>query len=350
MPRTCLVIVDVQLRYVDSVTPQFAKSIHELIARARASHVPIVYIMHDIQAGDTQGHNPALSWVNETHDQGYGINHCMPLEFAWPCEGELVVMKRSFDSFHDTGLCGILRDMKVDRIILAGLLTGICVLSSCLSAVARGFHVDLVRDATTDGSDRANLLLSHVYPSIAHITTVAQVLPAVPGVLPFRPRQDMLNHLPAIAACGTSQRVRPTRCVLMLLNATAQYLTPVQLQEMQQLSTEFEQGGIPVFNVGSRASRRSGVRRGVFDGRTGTALHDELRRDELGCLLVAGARSGVEVVHLVLDAFNRGFWITLITDRLYDPDQKRAHLGIAMRCYQGHLVQSVQAHEVVPML
>lgn len=134
----CLLVVDVQERYRESADRQFCDGVAEALRRARAAGMPVVHVLHDIQADDLLHHNPLLRWVADTNARGFGQYHTVPLPCAWPAVGERVVMKRSFDSFYKTGLHQLLRELGVERINVCGLLTGMCVLSTTLSGFSRG--------------------------------------------------------------------------------------------------------------------------------------------------------------------------------------------------------------------
>ncbi|MFZ9889105.1 MAG: nicotinamidase [Myxococcota bacterium] len=55
---------------------------------------------------------------------------------------------RSDDGRHETGLAGYLRDRRVTHVWLTGLALDVCVSATALDAVAAGFVVTIVEDAT----------------------------------------------------------------------------------------------------------------------------------------------------------------------------------------------------------
>ena len=63
--------------------------------------------------------------------------------------GEIVVEKRHSSSFHDTDLHRRLADAGIDRLVIAGMQTEMCVDSACRGAVALGYRVVLVADGHT---------------------------------------------------------------------------------------------------------------------------------------------------------------------------------------------------------
>jgi ureidoacrylate peracid hydrolase len=68
---------------------------------------------------------------------------------------DMVLDKTSYDAFQGTGLESTLRTLGIDRLLVAGVLTNICVESCARSAFERGFEVIVVEDATASYSAEA---------------------------------------------------------------------------------------------------------------------------------------------------------------------------------------------------
>src|SRR3989344_4461373 len=66
-----------------------------------------------------------------------------------PHENEIIIVKKRYDSFYDTNLEEILKKNNIKKLIVAGLLTNICVESLVRSAFDRDFKVILVKDGTS---------------------------------------------------------------------------------------------------------------------------------------------------------------------------------------------------------
>ncbi len=58
------------------------------------------------------------------------------------------VPKRFYDAFHLTDLHPVLRELSVDKVILTGVSTDICVQHTAAGAFFRGFHIAVVEDCT----------------------------------------------------------------------------------------------------------------------------------------------------------------------------------------------------------
>lgn len=134
--RTALVIIDMQQGVVpgcfdaDGVTERTAS----LVERARAEHVPVVWVMHDPVGVGTS------AW-----------DLVSPLERL---AGEPVVRKSYRDAFAETGLKVTLGVLAATRLVVAGAQSDFCVRTTTQRAAVEGYDVTLVSDAhTTEDSE-----------------------------------------------------------------------------------------------------------------------------------------------------------------------------------------------------
>lgn len=95
-----------------------------------------------------------------------------------PREGELIVPKRAYGAFDDTGLGARLAERGVDEVVLTGQHTHICVRHSAYGALRRGLAIVVPRDAVCafEGIDEAAALEYLVMAYGARITTVAELV------------------------------------------------------------------------------------------------------------------------------------------------------------------------------
>lgn len=70
--------------------------------------------------------------------------------------GEELSDKATYSMFHDTGLAALLRARGADTVILTGVETDVCVLSTLFAAIEHGFRVVVVEDAVASSSPRAH--------------------------------------------------------------------------------------------------------------------------------------------------------------------------------------------------
>lgn len=134
--RAALLIVDVQVGLVELMPSEIRSNvllrIGTLLAKARASRTPVIYIQHD----GTNGH------PLEPETKGWKIHPSLQ-----PADGELVIRKRESDSFFGTTLQQELEKRRVSHLIITGGMTEYCVDTTCRRAASLGYNVTLVGDA-----------------------------------------------------------------------------------------------------------------------------------------------------------------------------------------------------------
>lgn len=74
-----------------------------------------------------------------------------------------VVDKQGFSAFHDSDLQQMLEEREADALVITGSETDVCVLSTVLSAVDRGWRVVIVTDAVCSSSDPGHDHLIDLY-------------------------------------------------------------------------------------------------------------------------------------------------------------------------------------------
>ncbi|MBB6465443.1 nicotinamidase-related amidase [Aminobacter lissarensis] len=116
--------------------------------KARSAGVPAVVIQHD----GPEGHRLAVG------TEGWEVRP----ELA-PQAGDVLVRKKSSDSFHETDLGARLGELGVSHLVVGGCMTQFCVDTTVRRAVSLGYDVTLVADGHTT-ADSAHL---------AHVDTIA---------------------------------------------------------------------------------------------------------------------------------------------------------------------------------
>lgn len=106
----------------------------DLLARARARHVPVLHVQHDGGTGD------AL----ERLTPGWEIHPAVA-----PRSGEPVIEKSRCSAFPGTDLHERLQARGITRLVVAGMQTEYCIDTNCRAAHDLGYEVVLVKDGHT---------------------------------------------------------------------------------------------------------------------------------------------------------------------------------------------------------
>lgn len=94
-----------------------------------------------------------------------------------PNHGEPVLRKTTYDAFMGTDLQEVLRERKMEQVLVTGVLTHICCETTARSAFCRGFEVYVAADATASSSEERHVCsLVSMADSVAVIMSVAEIL------------------------------------------------------------------------------------------------------------------------------------------------------------------------------
>lgn len=142
--HTALIVIDFQNAvFIEPAAHQaqlVLERIRRLIAAARASGTPVVYVQH-AEAG--------CEWEEGTDSWHF------PQEIA-PQPGDFVSAKSQCDAFFGTGLRAYLNEQAIQHVVICGYATEFCIDTNVRHAASSGLAVTVVADAHTT-RDRAHL-------------------------------------------------------------------------------------------------------------------------------------------------------------------------------------------------
>ncbi|MCU1527127.1 MAG: hypothetical protein JWP75_890 [Frondihabitans sp.] len=189
IPRTAVLMIDMQNTYLEQDRRdrfgwppiyRLDETIDEcvsLVAAARAEAVPVIFTraVSRVDGADTMPAIAALarsvgSDEDPVEDETAWSSEIM--DALAPREGEIVLNKPRWDAFFATELENILRSLDVNRLLIAGLQTNVCIDSTTRAALMRNFAVAIPEDAvSTDskhlhyaGLDALRILYAEVAP------------------------------------------------------------------------------------------------------------------------------------------------------------------------------------------
>ncbi|MFW9918042.1 MAG: cysteine hydrolase family protein [Candidatus Thorarchaeota archaeon] len=152
--KIALVIMDMQQCNFDNQHPivggdSLLGVAKELIQKARAADIPIVYVLNDGGKG---------AW-DESGTPGWEIHSDIT-----PNEGDILIEKTTPDAFHQTGLEEVLNIRSIKNLVVMGLQTEFCIDTTCRRGSILGYSIVLVRDGhSTWDSDilSASQIIAH---------------------------------------------------------------------------------------------------------------------------------------------------------------------------------------------
>ena len=134
--NSALLVIDIQNGVVEGAfkRDEIVANIESAVARARAKHIPVVWIQHSDE--ELVIGSPEWQIVSE----------------LIPLEGEPIVRKTFRSSFEATSLAEELEKLEVGHLIICGAQTNNCIRHTSHDALAKGFNVTLIADAHTTTS------------------------------------------------------------------------------------------------------------------------------------------------------------------------------------------------------
>lgn len=162
-----LLMVDMQNDFltdkVRAASPLFGERVAALLAFGREQGIDILHLRAGFR-------NDRADWMTR-----YRLTGSIPcvkdtpgaavLPFAEELAGETVIEKQTYDGFHRPELNDWLDAHAKRHILVAGLVTSVCVLLTAASAAQRGYLVSIVEDCCADTPD-AHAHVLRCYPFI----------------------------------------------------------------------------------------------------------------------------------------------------------------------------------------
>jgi nicotinamidase-related amidase len=179
--KSALLVVDMQRFFLDQASPSFTcgglailPNLKKLIQAFRASNLPVIYTRHV--------HHPGLLdagimgwWWEGMCKEGSPESEVHP-EIA-PQSGEKEVLKHRYSAFYNTDLETILRCMKVEDLVITGIMTNMCCESTARDAYYRDYRVFFLADGTGSINEDMHLAsLLNLAFGFAWVTTVDDIL------------------------------------------------------------------------------------------------------------------------------------------------------------------------------
>ncbi|MBM7600860.1 nicotinamidase-related amidase [Virgibacillus halotolerans] len=164
--KTALLLIDLQKEGGTSDVAgmdKILKHTAELIEACRKENIPIIYTRH-INRADAIGLANSEP-VNEAGEPLYYHAHSHTIEIAdmiKPKPNDIIIDKYRYSGFFESNLELMLKSLGIKHLIIGGVLTDVCVLSTALDAYYRDYQINIVEDicgTTTEGAHMAAMLM-----------------------------------------------------------------------------------------------------------------------------------------------------------------------------------------------
>ena len=182
--RAALLVIDMQRFFLNPESPTFTcggvailGNVKRLIERFRAAGRPVIYTCHV--------HNPNLSdaGIMEWWWEGMCLEGSEEAQIhpdIAPLPNEKVVYKHRYSAFYNTDLETVLRVLKVEDLVISGIMTNMCCESTARDAYYRDYRVFFPADATGSINEEMHLAsLLNLSFGFVQVTTTESITGSV---------------------------------------------------------------------------------------------------------------------------------------------------------------------------
>jgi len=179
--KAALLVIDMQRFFLDPASPTFTcgglailPTLKRLIAAFRAAGRPVIYTRHvhhpdRLDAG-------IMGWWWEGMCLEGSAESEVHADLA-PLPNEKVILKHRYSTFYNTDLETVLRCLKIEDLVISGIMTNMCCESTARDAYYRDYRVFFLADGTGSINEEMHLAsLLNLAFGFAFVTTTDAVI------------------------------------------------------------------------------------------------------------------------------------------------------------------------------
>jgi len=184
--RAALLVIDMQKFFLDPASPTFTcgglailPNLKKLIKAFREAALPVIFARHV--------HHPDLldagimGWWWEGMCKEGSPESEIHAEIA-PLPREKVIIKHRYSAFYNTDLETVLRCLKVEDLVVTGIMTNMCCESTARDAYYRDYRVFFLADGTGSINEEMHLAsLLNLAFGFAWVTNIPTILTQLSG-------------------------------------------------------------------------------------------------------------------------------------------------------------------------
>jgi len=179
--KSALLVIDMQKFFLDPESPTFTcgglaiiDNLKSLIDAYRRKELPVIFTCH---VHDPKGIDAGImKWWWE----GMCIENSPEskvIDEIAPREGEKIIYKHRYSAFYNTDLETYLRGLKVEDLVVTGIMTNMCCESTARDAYYRDYRVFFLADATGSINEEMHIAsLLNLALGFAYVTHTQEIL------------------------------------------------------------------------------------------------------------------------------------------------------------------------------
>jgi nicotinamidase-related amidase len=184
--NAALLVIDMQQFFLDPNSPTFTcgglailPTVKRIISAFRKAKRPVIYTRHV--------HHPDRidAGIMEWWWQGMCLEGTPESEVhpeITPLHNEKTIFKHRYSAFYNTDLETVLRCLKIEDLVVTGIMTNLCCESTVRDAYFRDYRVFFLADGTGTVNEEMHLAsLLNLAFGFAHVATAEEILKQIPS-------------------------------------------------------------------------------------------------------------------------------------------------------------------------
>jgi len=179
--RAALLVIDMQRFFLDPDSPTFTcgglavlPNVRKLIEAFRRAGRPVIYTRHVHHPDNLDAGIMGWWWKGMCRE---GTPESEIHDRIAPRPEEKVILKHRYSAFYNTDLETVLRCLKIEDLVISGIMTNMCCESTARDAYYRDYRLFFPADATGSVNERMHLAsLLNLAWGFACVNTTGEIL------------------------------------------------------------------------------------------------------------------------------------------------------------------------------
>lgn len=179
--KSALLVIDMQRFFLDQASPTFTcgglavlPTLKRLITAFRKADRPVIYTRHVHHPDRLDAGIMGWWWEGMCLE---GSPESEVQEDITPLSNEKVILKHRYSTFYNTDLETVLRCLKIEDLVISGIMTNMCCESTARDAYYRDYRVFFLADGTGTINEEMHLAsLLNLAFGFAYVTTAREVI------------------------------------------------------------------------------------------------------------------------------------------------------------------------------
>jgi len=181
LDKSALLVIDMQRFFLDQASPTFTcggvailPTLKRLIAAFRKANRPVIYTRHVHHPNRLDAGIMGWWWEGMCLE---GSPESEVQADITPLSNEKVILKHRYSTFYNTDLETVLRCLKIEDLVISGIMTNMCCESTARDAYYRDYRVFFLADGTGTINEEMHLAsLLNLAFGFAYVTTADGVI------------------------------------------------------------------------------------------------------------------------------------------------------------------------------